>query len=62
VVGASGEVALAAEYALAFCMDLSSYWFHFGLESGVVWFVGDHFEFLQSMAAVVHLGVLISIR
>jgi hypothetical protein len=41
---------------------LSSYWFHFGLESGVVWFVGDHFEFLQSMAAVVHLGVLISIR
>jgi hypothetical protein len=35
-VGASGDVALAAEYALAFFMDLSSYWFRFGLESGHV--------------------------
>jgi hypothetical protein len=42
-------------------MDLSSYWFRFGLESGLVWFVGDLFELLQSMAAVVHLSVLISI-
>jgi len=41
-------------------MDLSSYWFRFGLEPGVIWFVVGHFEFLQSMAAVVHLSVFIS--
>jgi len=42
-------------------MDLSSYRFRFGLESGLVWIVGDLLEFLQSMAAAVHLSMFISI-